>query len=115
MTSPIQLYKQAYSGLSRDSWYLCLVMLINRSGTMVIPFITIYCIHQLHFTIVQAGYIMGLFGLGSIFGGFAGGKLTDKFGFYDVQTFALLTGGVLFVILGYQHTFINLAAGAFIL
>jgi len=115
MTSPIQLYKKAYSGLSRNSWYLCLVMLINRSGTMVIPFMTIYCIHQLHFTIVQAGYIMALFGLGSICGAFIGGKLTDKFGFYDLQIFALLSGGILFLILGYQHTFLTVGAGAFVL
>src|SRR6201986_653017 len=105
MTSPFQLYKKAYSGLSRNSWYLCLVMLVNRSGTMVIPFMTIYFIHQLHFTIVQAGYIMALFGLGSICGAFIGGKLTDKFGFYDLQIFALISGGLLFLLLGYQHTF----------
>lgn len=114
-TSPIQLYKKAYSGLSRNSWYLCLVMLINRSGTMVIPFMTIYCTHELHFTIVQAGYIMGLFGLGSIFGAYIGGRLTDKIGFYDLQIFALFSGGICFIILGYQHTFITLATGAFVL
>lgn len=115
MTSPIQLYKNAYSGLSRNSWYLCLVMLINRSGTMVIPFMTLYCIHQLHFTIVQAGYIMAIFGLGSICGAFVGGKLTDKFGFYDLQIFALLSGGILFLILGFQHTFVTVGLGAFVL
>jgi predicted MFS family arabinose efflux permease len=115
MTSPLQLYKQAYTGLSRNSWYLCLVMLVNRSGTMVIPFMTIYCIHQLHFTIVQAGYIMALFGLGSICGAFIGGKLTDKFGFYDLQIFALISGGLLFLILGYQHTFLTVGSGAFVL
>jgi len=82
---------------------------------MVIPFMTIYCIRQLHFTIDQAGYIMGLFGLGSICGAFVGGKFTDRFGFYDLQIAALLSGGILFIILGYQHTFITLGAGAFIL
>jgi len=115
LTSPIQLYKKAYSGLSLNSWYLCLVMLVNRSGTMVIPFMTIYCTRQLHFTIIQAGYIMGLFGLGSILGAFGGGKLTDKIGFYDLQIGALFSGGVLFIILGFQHTFVTLGAGAFIL
>ncbi len=114
-TSPIQLYKKAYSGLSLNSWYLCLVMLVNRSGTMVIPFMTIYCTKELDFTIIQAGYIMGLFGLGSILGAFAGGKLTDKIGFYDLQIGALFSGGVLFIILGFQHTFITLGAGAFVL
>jgi MFS family permease len=114
-TAFIQLYKQAYSGLSKNSWYLSVVMLINRSGTMVVPFMSIYCIQQLHFSIIQAGIIMALFGLGSISGAFAGGKLTDKFGFYDLQVAALLSGGILFLILGYQRSYIPLCVGVFVL
>ena len=115
LTSFIRLYKQAYSGLSKSSWYLSVVMLVNRSGTMVVPFMSIYCIRELHFSIVQAGIIMTLFGLGSICGAFSGGKLTDKIGFYDLQVGALLSGGAMFIILGYQHTFATLATGTFIL
>lgn len=111
----IQLYKKAYSGLSRNSWYLCLVMFINRSGTMVVPFMTIYCRHELHFTVNQATYIMGLFGFGSILGAFIGGKITDKHGFYYVQIFALLIGGLLFILLGFQNTFLTLGIGSFVL
>jgi predicted MFS family arabinose efflux permease len=114
-TSFIQFYKQAYSGLSKNSWYLSIVMLINRSGTMVVPFMSIYCIQHLHFSIVQAGIIMALFGVGSITGAFIGGKLTDKIGFYDLQVGALLSGGLLFLVLGYQHTFIPMCIGVFIL
>lgn len=103
----IQLYKKAYSGLSVNSWYLCLVMFINRSGTMVIPFMTIYCSQVLHFSVEQSGIIMGLFGVGSIAGAFIGGKVTDKYGFYYVQVFALLLGGLIFILLGFQKTFIS--------
>lgn len=110
-----QLYKQAYSGLSKNSWYLSLVMLINRSGTMVVPFLSIYCIQKLHFSIVQTGFIMATFGLGSIAGAFMGGKLTDKMGFYDLQVGSLFSGGVLFLVLGYQHTFTGMIIGTFIL
>jgi predicted MFS family arabinose efflux permease len=115
LTSFIQLYKQAYTGLSRNSWYLSIVMLINRSGTMVVPFMSIYCIKQLHFSIIEAGIIMTLFGVGSISGAFVGGKLTDKYGFYDLQVGALLCGGLLFVVLGYQHTFLTMSIGTFVL
>jgi predicted MFS family arabinose efflux permease len=90
-------------------------MLVNRSGTMVIPFMSIYCVHQLHFNIKQAGIIMALFGAGSVCGAFAGGKLTDKIGFYDLQVGALLSGGIFFLILGYQHTFITICIVTFIL
>ncbi|MGN6640753.1 MAG: MFS transporter, partial [Mucilaginibacter sp.] len=115
LSSPIQLYKKAYSGLSRNSWYLCLVMFINRSGTMVIPFMTIYCAKELHFTLQQAGYIMGLFGAGSIVGAFFGGRITDKYGFYYVQIMALLLGGILFILLGFQRTFLTLGISSFVL
>jgi len=110
-----QLYKQAFTGLSRNSWLLSIVMLINRSGTMVVAFMTVYCEHQLHFTPVQAGSIMALFGVGALCGGFIGGWLTDKIGFYDIQVWALVTGGLLFITLGFLHTFATLAIGAFVL
>ena len=115
LTYTVQLYKNAYNGLSKNSWYLSAVMLINRAGTMVVPFMSIYCVKQLHFSIVQAGAVMSLFGVGAISGSFVGGKLTDKFGFYDVQVGALLSGGILFLALGYQHTFPTVCFGTFIL
>jgi len=115
LSRTIQLYKKAYSGLSINSWYLCLVMFINRSGTMVIPFMTIYCTHELHFSVEQTGIIMGLFGLGSIAGSFIGGKITDKYGFYYVQVFALLVGGILFIFLGFQQIFISVGIYSFVL
>ena len=96
LTYTLQLYKNAYAGLSRNSWYLLLVMLVNRAGTMVLPFMSIYCTQQLHFSIAQAGIVLSMFGFGSLADAFAGGRITDKFGFYGVQLGALLSGGVLF-------------------
>jgi len=90
-------------------------MLINRSGTMVVPFMTIYCNRALHFTMPQAGLIMGFFGAGSILGALIGGRITDKKGFYYVQLFALLSGGLLFILLGFQTTFFSVALCSFIL
>src|SRR5471030_2986973 len=106
-TSFIQLYQQAFKGLSRNSWFLSIVMLINRSGTMVVAFMTVYCIKQLHFSVEQAGIVMTVFGAGSICGGFFGGKITDKVGFYDLQVVALISGGILFIVLGFQQSFLN--------
>jgi len=110
-----KLYKDAYSGLSKNSWYLSIVMLINRSGTMVVPFMSIYCIQQLHFSIVQAGIIMALFGVGALAGAFLGGKLVDKIGFYDMQVSALISGGLFFIVVGFLQSFAVLAIGTFVL
>jgi len=90
-------------------------MLINRSGTMVVPFMTMYATHELGFTIVEAGIIMGLFGLGAIVGTFIGGRLTDSIGFYNVQLVALLGGGMMFIVLGFLKTYPSVCIGMFAL
>jgi predicted MFS family arabinose efflux permease len=102
----ISLYQNAYSGLSKSTWLLSFVMLINRSGTMVIPFMTIYLTQpSMGYTIGQAGLVMGIFGLGAICGGFMGGRLTDRFGFHKVQLVALTGGGLLFMVLGQMKSY----------
>src|SRR5580692_8626673 len=101
VTKTFALYKQAYSGLSRSTWLLSFVMLINRSGTMVIPFMTIYLTQpSMGYSIAQAGLVMGIFGLGAVCGGFLGGRLTDRIGFHQVQLVTLTGGGFLFMVLG---------------
>jgi len=115
LANTVNLYKSAYSGLSKETWYLSLVMFINRSGTMVLPFMTIYCTQQLGFSIIQAGLIMALFGAGSIAGAFIGGKITDKIGFYYLQVGALLSGGLMFITISFLDTFLTLGIGTFVL
>jgi predicted MFS family arabinose efflux permease len=76
-------------------------MLVNRSGTMVMPFMTIYLTQPaMGYSIGQAGVVMGMFGLGAVCGGFLGGRLTDQYGFHRVQWVTLTGGGVLFMVLG---------------
>lgn len=99
------LYKNAYSGLSPATWWLSVVMLINRSGTMVVPFMTLYLTETKHYPIGKAGTVMSVFGLGSICGGLLGGKLTDKLGFYNIQLAALLCGGIMFIVLGQMESY----------
>ncbi|WP_129713588.1 MFS transporter [Pedobacter sp. SYP-B3415] len=115
MNAIINIYRLAYSGLTRDSWLLSLVMLINRCGTMVVPFLSIYCIRELHFSVGQAGILLGIFGIGAIIGSFIGGKLTDWLGFYDVQVGSMLIGGALFVMVSFLRSFEVMAAGILVL
>ena len=115
MISPaIQLYKNAYSGLSRRIWLLSVVMLINRSGTMVLAFMTLYCTH-LGYSIQQAGWVVAVYGLGSVCGSFLGGKISDKFGFYYTQVGSLFCGGLLFMILGQMSTYQTICICTFFL
>ncbi len=111
----LSLYRNAYSGLSPATWWLSLILLINRSGTMVIPFMTVYLTQHLHFTIGQAGIVMACFGSGAIVGASLGGWLSDKIGFYQVQFWSLFSNGLLFILLGQMHTFPQICACVFAL
>jgi MFS family permease len=111
----IQTYKNAYAGLSRNMWLLSLIMLINRSGTMVIAFLSIYCKFFLHFSTSETGIIVGCYGLGAIAGAFIGGKLTDILGSKKVQISSLFLGGILFMVISFLRDFYLLSVAFFIL
>lgn len=104
ITSAIQLYRNAYNGLSHRIWLLSIVMLINRSGTMVLAFMTLYCTH-LGYSIKQAGAVVAIYGMGSIVGALMGGRISDRFGFYYTQVSALFFGGLLFLLLGQMRNY----------
>jgi predicted MFS family arabinose efflux permease len=104
INATIRLYKDSYAGLSRRIWLLALVMLINRSGTMVLAFMTLYC-RNLGFSIRQGGLVVAVYGIGSMVGALLGGKATDHWGFYRVQFAALFFGGTLFMLLGQMKSY----------
>jgi predicted MFS family arabinose efflux permease len=108
------LYINAYSGLSRSTWLLSLVMLVNRSGTMVLPFMTIY-LTGIGFSLFKAGIVVGLFGAGAVCGALIGGKLTDKIGFRQIQLITLAGGGILFILLGLMKSYPLICFFTFIL
>ena len=100
IANTLSVYRNAYSGLSKETWLLSLIMLINRSGTMVVPFLSLYLTSPaMGYSVGQAGFVFGCFGAGAFFGAYVGGKLTDSIGFYKVQLFTLLGGAILFIVL----------------
>ena len=102
----VATYRNAYAGLSRSTWLLSLVMLINRSGTMVVPFMTLYLTSPaMGYSVGQAGIVFGLFGVGAFCGAYFGGRLTDRIGYYPVQLITLTGGGILFILLGQMKSY----------
>ncbi len=95
----INIYADSFSGLSRSVWLLSLIMLINRAGAMVLPFMTLYLTTDLGFSLSAAGWVMGAYGLGSILGAYVGGYLTDKYGYYHIQLYSLLISVIFLVAL----------------
>jgi predicted MFS family arabinose efflux permease len=106
LAATARTYRNAYSGLTRSTWLLSVIMLINRSGTMVVPFMTLYLTSpEMGYSIAQAGVVFGLFGAGAFSGAWLGGRLTDRYGFYPIQLITLIGGGILFIALGQMKSY----------
>lgn len=99
------LYLDSFRGLTRDIWMLSLVTFINRSGTVVFFFLTIYLATVLDFTKTQAGIVMSFHGMGSVAGAYVGGWLTDRIGYYRVMFWSLFLVGFLYFSLYWVESF----------
>lgn len=108
-------YLDSFRGLSPEIWWLALITLINRSGTMVIPFLSLYLTKNLSFSLESVGTIMTFFGLGSLVGTWIGGRLTDKFGYYKVMFVSLICTGLFFLGIQFLSSFWLVCGGVFVL
>jgi predicted MFS family arabinose efflux permease len=63
--STIRSYQDSFKGLSSEVWYLALITFVNRAGTMVLPFLSLYLTSDLNFSLTQVGWVMSRFGVGS--------------------------------------------------
>jgi len=114
VTSPISYYFDSYKGFRKEVWIITLVSLINRAGTMVIPFLSLYLTGEMGLSFQQVGWVMSAFGLGSLVGSWAGGKLSDKIGFYPTMLWSMITPGLLFFLLQFVTSFMGFCIAIFL-
>lgn len=100
----LRLYKDAFAGLQRNIWILSIAMFINRSGSMVLLFTSLYMTKELHFTIPQAGMIMSLYGIGSVLGAYIGGWLTDRMNYFNLMLWSLIGCGCILLFMLFATT-----------
>lgn len=110
-----RFYLASFAGFGREIWLLALVTFINRAGTMVVPFLSLYLTKDMGLSLDQVGWVMSSFGAGSVVGSWLGGKLSDKLSFYDVMIGALLTSGIAFIGLQFVHEFEGFCIAIFFL
>lgn len=84
-------------GLSHDLWIIYTATLINRSGTMVLPFLALYLTTQLHEDAATAGLMLTFYGLGALVTAPLMGKLSDKIGSLTVMKLSLFFSGIILV------------------
>jgi MFS family permease len=98
--SILTAYREAFAGLNRSVWLLGFATLVNRSGTMVLPFLVLYLVKMRGFETTDAGVAIGLYGAGGVLGSYLGGWLCDRVPPRWVIAGSLALTGVGFVVLG---------------
>ncbi len=114
MNNILKSYFGSFGGLRKEIWLLSLITLINRAGTMVIPFLSLYLTKSRGFTLEEVGWILTFFGLGSVTGSWLGGKMTDKIGHYKTMAISLIASSVLFVLLQFPDSFWTICLGIYL-
>ncbi len=87
-------------------WMLALATLINRSGTMVLPFLVIYMTRKIGVSIALAGVVLSFYGAGALVTAPFVGKLSDKFGSLKVMKISLIATGFLLILYSFITNFI---------
>lgn len=88
----------SYSGIDRNVWILAAAMFINRSGSIVMLFLGVYLSNELKYSIIDAGIVMSMLGLGSLIGSLLGGFLVDRLGYYRVLVSTITISGIILLI-----------------
>jgi MFS family permease len=90
--------RQNLRSLPPAAWVLFGGTFVNRLGTFVMPFMTLYLTHQ-GFSVPQAGLALAMYGIGGVAAQFLGGWLADRIGRRNAIGFSMLGASVITLLL----------------
>jgi len=93
--------REASEGLPRPFWVLCAGMLVNRAGSFVVPFLSVYLTRERGHSMATAGLVAAVYGAGAMLASITGGYLADRIGRRPTMLMALGIGGLGMVALGF--------------
>src|SRR5215813_14396517 len=103
-------YWKDLARLPRGMWVLSATALVNRAGTMVMPFLTLYMTQSLGFSASRAGFVLFLYGIAAIAAGPFAGRLVDRIGSVAVMKASLFGTAAVFAAFAAARTFPAVAA-----
>lgn len=93
-------------GLPRAVWILAAATLLNRAGTMALPFLVLYLHKGLGLPASKAGQAFIAYGLAAMVASPLGGWLADRVGYLRVMVISLLASGALLCLLPFLSAWI---------
>lgn len=91
-------------GLPREVWVIAGATLINRAGTMVLPFLVLYLTQELSFSAEQAGLTLIVYGIGALITAPLSGRLSDKIGALRIMKSSLFISGVILLVFPFARS-----------
>jgi MFS family permease len=89
--------------LPRPAWVLFAGIFLNRFGTFVIPFLTLYMTAK-GYSLADAGLAVGSYGTGTLFACLLGGHLADKIGRRKTIAFSLAGGAITMLLISLANS-----------
>src|SRR5713101_8878159 len=104
-----------FRGLPRVYWILWTGELINRLGSFVLPLLALYLTTGRGLSVESVGFVVALWGAGSLAAGPVGGWLADRIGRRRTLIFAQIAGAAAMLHLAFARAPGHIAAAAFLL
>jgi predicted MFS family arabinose efflux permease len=100
-------------GLPAEIWVLFTATLINRAGTMALPFLALYLTGRLGVSAGRAGLALAAYGVGALITAPLAGRLCDRIGAARVIKGSLFLSGALILLLPALDSFAAIVALVF--
>jgi MFS family permease len=100
--------------LPRGVWLLSAATLVNRAGTMALPFLVLYLTRTLGITPAHAALSLTVYGIAALITMPVAGRLTDIVGPITVIKASLFLSGVLLLLFPLAHSFTTILAITFL-
>jgi MFS family permease len=104
-----------FRGLPRVYWILWTGELINRLGSFVLPLLALYLTAGRGLSVEAVGFVVALWGAGTLAAGPVGGWLADRIGRRRTLIFAQIAGAAAMLHLAFARAPAHIAAAAFLL
>jgi predicted MFS family arabinose efflux permease len=104
MTPPKRRLREELAGLDRGIWVLFAAVLVNRAGSMVLPFFTLYLTQDLKMPAARAASMLLLYGVGAFVAAYVGGRLSDRLGPPVVLWGSLAASGAIMIAFPFART-----------